>query len=87
LPLIFLGLSVGVRTHLSFRGRRHGHAIDRGRDFVGFEEIFARRRERAAAITAYTLAQSSQKSKAATGRIELLSHAVAGDVPVLTRSA
>jgi hypothetical protein len=57
----------GRRTHLSFRGRRHGgcepgrcwrlgdrlkqsrsivgHAIDRGRNFVGFEEIFARRRE------------------------------------------
>src|SRR5258708_6044093 len=27
LPLIFLGVSVGVRTHLSFRGRRHGGPV------------------------------------------------------------
>ena len=82
----------GRRTHLSFRGRRHGgcepgrcwrlgdrlkqsrsivgHAIDRGRNFVGFEEIFARRREqRSGGHTASTLAQSSQKSEASSGRI------------------
>ena len=46
-----------------------GHAIDRGRNFVGFEEIFARRREQRSGDHCVHMAQSSQKSKTSSGRI------------------
>jgi hypothetical protein len=66
---MFSGEIGSLQPRTSYAVARTIGRIDRGRNFVGFEEIFARRREQREAVTASTLAQSSQKSKASSGRI------------------